>query len=129
MRGSLAACRKRIRPQPISPISFPASKGVIGIGSPRASLESNFALRALVGPDNFYSGMSGPDHGLVSLIIDILQKGPARTPSLHDVQLADAVLVLGEDLTNTAPLLALSLRQAVRKEAPGISGNAHSRMG
>ena len=27
--------------------------GIIGIGSPRASLESNFALRALVGPEHF----------------------------------------------------------------------------
>jgi len=92
------------------------SKGIIGIGSPRASLESNFALRTLVGPDNFYSGMSGPDHKLVSLIIDILQKGPARTPSLHDVQMADAVLVLGEDVSDTAPLLDLALRQAVRNK-------------
>jgi NADH-quinone oxidoreductase subunit G len=90
------------------------AKGIIGIGSPRASLESNFVLRSLVGPDNFYSGMSGPDHRLVSLIIDIHQKGPARSPSLRDVRMADAVVVLGEDLTNTAPLLALSLRQAVR---------------
>ncbi len=93
-----------------------SSKGIIGIGSPRASLESNFALRTLVGPDNFYSGMSGPDHKLVCLIIDILQKGPARTPSLHDVQMADAVLVLGEDVSNTAPLLDLALRQAVRNK-------------
>jgi NADH-quinone oxidoreductase subunit G len=91
-----------------------SSKGVIGIGSPRASLESNYALRSLVGPDNFYSGMSGPDHRLLSLIIDIRQKGPARSPSLRDVRMADAIVVLGEDLTNTAPLLALSLRQAVR---------------
>jgi NADH-quinone oxidoreductase subunit G len=90
------------------------AKGIIGIGSPRASLESNFALRSLVGPDNFYSGMSDPDHRLVSLIIDIHQKGPAHSPSLRDVRMADAIVVLGEDLTNTAPLLALSLRQAVR---------------
>jgi len=90
------------------------AKGIIGIGSPRASLESNFALRSLVGPENFYSGMSEPDHRLVSLIIDIHQKGPARSPSLREVRMADAVVVLGEDLTNTAPLLALSLRQAVR---------------
>jgi NADH-quinone oxidoreductase subunit G len=90
------------------------SKGIIGIGSPRASLESNFALRSLVGPNNFYSGMSEPDHRLVSLIIDIYQKGPARSPSLQEVRAADAIMVLGEDLINTAPLLALSLRQAVR---------------
>lgn len=88
------------------------SKGIIGIGSPRASLESNYALRALVGPDNFYSGMSSPEHRLVSLVIDILHKGPARIPSLRDIQSADAVLILGEDVTNTAPMMALALRQA-----------------
>ncbi len=33
-----------------------------------------------------------------------------------DVRQADAVLVLGEDLTNTAPLLALALRQLERPE-------------
>jgi NADH-quinone oxidoreductase subunit G len=92
------------------------SKGVIGIGSPRASLESNFALRTLVGPDNFHSGMSVQEHKLVSLMIDILQKGPARTPSLREVEQTDAVLILGEDLTNTAPLLDLAVRQSVRNK-------------
>ncbi len=92
------------------------SKGVIGIGSPRASLESNFALRTLVGPDNFYSGLAEKEHRLTELIIDILRKGPARTPSLHDVESADTVLVLGEDVTNTAPMLALALRQAARNK-------------
>jgi len=90
------------------------ARGIIAIGSPRASLESNFALRSLVGQDNFYSGMSEQDHRLLSLIIDIRQKGTARSPSLSDVRMADAIVILGEDLTNTAPLLALSLRQAVR---------------
>ncbi|NTW67440.1 MAG: NADH-quinone oxidoreductase subunit NuoG, partial [Nitrospirae bacterium] len=92
------------------------NKGIIGIGSPRASLESNFALRTLVGPENFYSGMSDKDHALVSRIIDILGTGPARPSSLNDVRNADAVLVLGEDVTNTAPLLALSLRQSARQK-------------
>ncbi|HSB34145.1 MAG TPA: molybdopterin-dependent oxidoreductase, partial [Nitrospirota bacterium] len=90
------------------------SKRIIGIGSPRASLESNFALRSFVGPESFYSGMSPNEHSLIMLMIDILQKGPARTPSLHEVEMADAVLVLGEDLTNTAPLLDLAVRQSVR---------------
>ena len=90
-----------------------ASRSVIGIGSPRASLESNFALRMLVWPENFYSGMSGHEHELTSLVIDIIRNGPARTPSLHDVEMADAVLILGEDVTSTAPMLALALRQSV----------------
>jgi NADH-quinone oxidoreductase subunit G len=92
------------------------SGSVIGIGSPRASLESNFALRSLVGPDNFYSGLSDKEHRLTGLIVDILQKGPARTPSLHEIETADAVLVLGEDVTNTAPMLALALRQAAQNK-------------
>jgi NADH-quinone oxidoreductase subunit G len=91
-----------------------ASNGIIGIGSPRASLESNFALRSLVGPDQFFSGMSSREQSIVALIIDILRNGPGRTPSLRDVQAADAVLVLGEDVSNTAPLLALAIRQASR---------------
>ncbi len=96
------------------------SKNIIGIGSPRASLESNFALRKLVGPENFYSGMSTQEHRLVSLIVDMLGKGPARTPSLHDVESADTVLVLGEDVTNTAPLLGLALRRSVRNQPVDI---------
>lgn len=35
------------------------AKKVIGIGSPRASVESNFALRELVGAGNFYTGVTG----------------------------------------------------------------------
>ena len=93
----------------------------IGIGSPRASIEANFALRTLVGRDQFYLGLSERDSRLLASILDILKKGPARTPSLHEVELADAVLVLGEDVTNTAPRLALALRQAVRR-ATGKDG-------
>ncbi len=98
------------------------SKGLIGIGSPRASLESNFALRGLVGPENFFSGLSGPEERLLTKITEILQKGPARSPSLREVEEADAVLVLGEDVTNTAPLLALALRQSVRRKSYAIAG-------
>ena len=90
--------------------------GVIGIGSPRASLEANFALRALVGADHFYSGMSDGEHRLVSLALELLRSGPARVPSLEDVRNSDSVLVLGEDVTNVAPMLALALRQAARQQ-------------
>jgi len=90
------------------------SRGVIGIGSPRASLESNFMLRTLVGPDHFFAGISENERRLVSSIMEILTKGPARSPSLHDTEQADAVFILGEDLTNSAPMLALAMRQAVR---------------
>jgi NADH-quinone oxidoreductase subunit G len=94
---------------------------VLGIGSPRASLEANFALRTLVGPEHFYWGVSARDGRLLAAVRDILQHGPARTPSLRDVELADAVLVLGEDVTNVAPRLALALRQSVRQQPMRIA--------
>ncbi|NSL87480.1 NADH-quinone oxidoreductase subunit NuoG [Chitinophaga sp. Mgbs1] len=88
---------------------------VIGIGSPRASLESNYALKELVGAEHFYLGISENDHELVSLMLKILQQGPVRAATMQEAAAADAVLILGEDLTNTAPMLALSVRQAVRR--------------
>jgi len=88
---------------------------VIGIGSPRASLEANFALATLVGPDRFYVGVPEEEFQLLRHVLDILRNGPAPTASLRDVEGADAVLVLGEDLTHTAPRLALAVRQAARQ--------------
>lgn len=98
------------------------STGVIGIGSPRASLESNFVLRELVGLENFYAGISEHEHQLVSAVIDILGRGPATSASLLDAESSDAVLILGEDVTNTAPMLALALRQSIRKKPSHQTG-------
>jgi NADH-quinone oxidoreductase subunit G len=90
--------------------------GAVGIGSPRASLESNFALRALVGPGRCFAGVTETPLSLLRLMIDVLRAGPARTPSLRDLELSDAVLVLGEDLTGVAPRMALALRQSIRQQ-------------
>jgi NADH-quinone oxidoreductase subunit G len=93
----------------------------IGIGSPRASLEANFGLRELVGAQRFHLGLSASEQELLALIIGILQKGPARAASLKDAEHADAVFVLGEDVPDTAPRLALSLRQSVRQKSLEIA--------
>jgi NADH-quinone oxidoreductase subunit G len=90
-----------------------SSSGIIGIGSPRASLESNFALRTMVGPERFYTGMSDNEHHLVTSALAMLRGGPAPSASLLDAERSDAVLVLGEDVTNTAARLALGLHQSV----------------
>jgi NADH-quinone oxidoreductase subunit G len=105
---------KEVARQHLASLLYYGAK-VIGIGSPRASLEANFALRTLVGPANFYQGISRRDVHLISLIVGILRQGPARSPSLREVEQCDAVLVLGEDITNVAPMLDLALRQAVRR--------------
>lgn len=46
---------------------------VIGIGSPRASLESNFALRELVGAENFYSGIELREWAALHRMVHIMQ--------------------------------------------------------
>ncbi len=89
---------------------------ILGIGSPKASLESNHALQMLVGKENFFAGVAAHELRLTRQAINLLQRGPAQVPSLRETEQADAVLVLGEDVTNTAPMLALSLRQASRKQ-------------
>jgi NADH-quinone oxidoreductase subunit G len=88
---------------------------VIGIGSPRASLESNFALRSLVGPENFYAGISLNEHHLLREVLRMLREGPARGAAQADAARADAVFILGEDVNNYAPMLALQLRQAAMR--------------
>jgi len=90
-------------------------KKITGIGSPRASLESNFLLRQLVGPKHFYAGIPRAEGKLLQRVIALLKNGTVRTPSLGEVRDYDAVFVIGEDVTNTAPMLALHLRQAAKK--------------
>ena len=102
-----------------------ASGKVIGIGSPRASLETNFALRSLVGEGRFYAGIPATESRLLKLTLEILRNGPAHTPSLHEVESADAVFILGEDVTNVAPRMALSLRQSVRRQPMEIAERLH----
>ena len=98
---------------------------IFGIGSPRASLESNFALRTLVGPDHFFAGISDQHLQLLSTMLHILQEGPARSPSLNELEHSDVVFVLGEDVTNVAPIMALKLRQTVRQAPMEIAEKLH----
>jgi len=90
-------------------------KKITGIGSPRASLESNFLLHQLVGPAHFYAGVPRAEGKLLQHVIALLKNGKVRTPPLGEVRDYDAVFVIGEDVTNTAPMLALNLRQAAKK--------------
>jgi NADH-quinone oxidoreductase subunit G len=90
------------------------SRGIAAIGSPRASLEENFALLTLAGPGRFFAGVTGKELGLVRKMIDIMKQCPADIPSLADVQTCDMVFVLGEDPTDTAPMMALNVLRALR---------------
>ncbi len=97
------------------------AKRVIGIGSPRASLETNFALRELVGEQHFFSGMNEADLRLTRLAFELLAHSPATIPALREIEDKDAVLILGEDLTQTAPRMAMAVRQSVRGKAAALA--------
>lgn len=91
-------------------------KKVIGIGSPRASLETNFALKNLVGFDKFSTGLNHQQQALVNKCIEVLSTDGIYNPSITDIESYDAVLVLGEDITQTSSRVALSVRQAAKNE-------------
>lgn len=90
---------------------------LVGIGSPRATLETNHALRALVGSGHFSAGLGEAELALTQQALALLVAPPARRFTLAEAEKADAVIVLGEDLEQTAPRLALALRQAVHQPA------------
>ena len=94
---------------------------VIGIGSPRATNESNYALRSFVGEENFYAGVADNENEAAHLILELSKDKAFHTPSIKEIELADAVIVLGEDLTNVAARIALALRQSVRNKAKELA--------
>ncbi len=100
------------------------SAGTIGIGSPRASNESNFALRSMVGEENFYAGYSDAEHESMQLILDLARDSAFHSPSVREIESADAILILGEDVTNVAPRIALALRQSVRNKAMDLAAES-----
>ncbi|EGH46419.1 NADH dehydrogenase subunit G, partial [Pseudomonas syringae pv. pisi str. 1704B] len=96
-------------------------RNIVGIGSPRASLESNYALRELVGAEHFYSGIEAGELERIRLILKVLNDSPLPLPTLRDIEDHDAIFVLGEDLTQTAARMALGLRQAVKGKAEDMA--------
>ncbi len=123
--GRGGASRQVAKAEAVELLAELAREGkAIGIGSPRASVEANFALRALVGPERFFSGLSDELTGLEERMIALLRSSGASIPSLRDVEQCDAALVLGEDPASSAPRLALSLRQTARRGPEQAAVNA-----
>jgi NADH-quinone oxidoreductase subunit G len=96
-------------------------RNIVGIGSPRASLESNFALRELVGAEHFYSGIEAGELERLRLVAQVLKDSPLPIPTLREVEEHDAVFILGEDVTQTAARMALGLRQSVKNKAEDMA--------
>ncbi|WP_299077479.1 NADH-quinone oxidoreductase subunit NuoG [uncultured Paraglaciecola sp.] len=87
----------------------------IGIGSSQASLEDNFALQQLVGKENFNPGLDSQQEKLLATHTSILSQWQAA--SLAEMEQADAIIILAEDVNNSAPRIALSIRQALLSNA------------
>jgi NADH-quinone oxidoreductase subunit G len=98
------------------------SKGkTMGIGSPVASLEANYALQKLTGKDNYYAGISAHEFALIHEIRKIYASGSIHVPTLREIEKSEAVIILGEDILKTAPRIALSVRQAVKNKPMAIA--------
>lgn len=90
------------------------AENVFGLGSPRASVEENFGLKSLVGKANFYAGHNAVQDAIQTHVLHHLTQTNLHSPSLKQIEQADAIIIIGEDLLHTAPRMALSVRQASR---------------
>ncbi|WP_257125198.1 NADH-quinone oxidoreductase subunit NuoG [Chromohalobacter japonicus] len=97
------------------------ARRVIGIGSPRASLESNHMLRTLVGNANFSTGIAARELELLVRMNELNTRCGLPSPSLREIENCDAVFVLGEDLINSAARMALAIRQAVNAKGEALA--------
>ncbi|MEW6983359.1 NADH-quinone oxidoreductase subunit NuoG [Colwelliaceae bacterium 6471] len=87
-------------------------KKFIGIGSGRASLEANFYLQQIVGNASFCAGFTAKQMALAAQHNQILEHH--HIPSLLEIEQSDFILIVGEDITQSSPRVALSIRQALR---------------
>ncbi len=99
-----------------------SGENFIGIGSARASFESNRLLKFLVGRENFSLGYTNEEMQLAlrhkQLLAQYPQQSLAGMENLsrrgHGELQHDLVLIIGENLEQTAPRLALSVKQVLR---------------
>ena len=95
------------------------ARGAVAIASPRGSLETAFALRHLAGAERVFAAVPEREaHATARMAALLARYTPA---SLARIERADAALVLGEDLTGTAPRAALALRQTARRAADRLA--------
>ncbi|WP_448549153.1 NADH-quinone oxidoreductase subunit NuoG [Thalassotalea fusca] len=106
--------------RPISTLTFAKvfshfrNKKWLGIGSGRACVESNILLQEIVGKEHFNSGWTSEQLALAHIHRKAMSQG--NIPTLREVENADWVFIVGQDIQQSHPRLALSVRQALRDE-------------
>ncbi len=78
---------------------------MIGIGSPRASIESNFALRELVGAENFYTGIAKAEQERLQMMLTVLRDGGIHTRRCATLNPTMRFWYSGKILPRPAPAL------------------------
>ncbi|MFH0844680.1 MAG: molybdopterin-dependent oxidoreductase [Pseudomonadota bacterium] len=94
-------------------------QSVAFFGSSKCSLEENYLFqkiaRVLLGTNNMDNGGYLSGRPVLARIHERLQ-GNEYTPSLRDLEYAEAVLVIGANPTHSLPVLGYSLKRISRKE-------------
>jgi NADH-quinone oxidoreductase subunit G len=106
-------------------ISKHSNESFIGIGSARASFEANRLVKYLVGKDNFSLGYSNQEMQLALRHKQLLAQYPQQSLTgiehrIHqgsEVKEHDLVVLIGENIMQTAPRLALTIKQVLRNAA------------
>lgn len=83
-------------------------------------------MRELVGQANYSTGVAQKEQSLVELAASIMQTEGIYNPNMREIESYDAVLILGEDLTQTAPRMALSVRQAAKQSSRNGCKNTYT---
>lgn len=94
---------------------------IAGLGSDRATLESNAALHLLlkgIGSNRVAYFETEQERSAVRRAASITAGGEHSIPTLSEIEESDFVLILGGDLTGEAPMMDLAVRQAINKGAP-----------
>ncbi|NQY88011.1 MAG: NADH-quinone oxidoreductase subunit NuoG [Colwellia sp.] len=102
-----------------------SGESFIGIGSARASFEANRLLKCLVGKENFSLGYTNLEMQLALRHKQLLAQYPQQslTGMEHRVHQGseakehDLVVLIGENIAQTAPRLALTIKQVLRNSA------------
>jgi NADH-quinone oxidoreductase subunit G len=86
----------------------------IAVGSVRTHIENNGALLKLVGDEQFYLGINDNHAQMLGLLCKTYSETSLTPMSLTEIETCDVALIINEDISHTAPRLALSVRQMSR---------------
>jgi len=81
------------------------------LGIPTSSLETHFLLKQLVGAKRYCPGLTHDQLELLRQHKQILEQISA--PSIEEIEQADCIVILNEDVSTTSPRIALAIRQAL----------------